>query len=182
MPIVVPRGCNIFGPRQFPEKAIPLFTTNAINDMPLPVYGDGRQEREWMYVTDACRALLTLVRRGRAGEIYNIGSGVWRRNIAVARRIVRRLGRPDSLIRFVTDRLAHDRRYGVRAHRIRKLGWKPLVSFETGLDRTVDWYRDNAAWWKPLRARASDYFRLQYGHRLRIRGARPRRRPRKSSG
>ncbi len=166
MPIVIPRGCNIFGPRQFPEKAIPLFTTNAINDMPLPIYGDGRQEREWLHVADACRALLTLVRKGKSGEIYNIGSGVWRRNIAVARRILRRLGKPESLIRFVADRPGHDRRYGIVASKIRKLGWRPIVPFESGLDRTVDWYNGNASWWKPLRARAREYFRIQYGHRL----------------
>lgn len=167
LPVIVPRGCNIYGPRQFPEKAIPLFATNAICGLPLPVYGNGRQQREWMHVGDACRALLRLVRRGRPGQIYNIGSGVWRRNIQVARRILRRLGKPESLIRFVADRLAHDRRYGVKAAKIRALGWRPAVRFEDGLDRTVDWYRDNPSWWKPLRERARGYFRVQYAHRLR---------------
>jgi len=134
--------------------------------MPLPVYGDGKQQREWLFVADACRALLTLARRGRPGTIYNIGSGVWRRNITVARRILRRLGKPGSLIRHVADRPAHDRRYGVKTTRMRQLGWRPRATFEDGLDATVDWYRDNPSWWRPLRARAKNYFRVQYARRL----------------
>jgi dTDP-glucose 4,6-dehydratase len=166
IPVVVARACNIYGPRQFPEKMIPLMATNALQGLPLPVYGDGRQEREWLFVGDACRALLTIARRGIPGRIYNIGSGTWRRNMAVVRRIVHRIGAPESLIRHVTDRPGHDRRYAVRAAAVRKLGWRPLVRFEDGLDATVDWYRGNPLWWKPLRARERGYFRAQYGRRL----------------
>jgi dTDP-glucose 4,6-dehydratase len=167
LPVIVPRGCNIFGPRQFPEKMIPLFATNAILGEPLPVYGDGRQEREWMHVADACRALLLLLKRGTPGLIYNIGSGAWRRNIAVARRILGRLGRPDSLIRFVSDRPGHDRRYAVRADRMRSMGWRPKVEFDRGLNSTVDWYRAHPSWWRPLRTRARSYMKMQYAARLR---------------
>jgi dTDP-glucose 4,6-dehydratase len=174
VPVIVPRGCNIYGPRQFPEKMIPLFTTNALLGRPLPVYGDGRQAREWLYVDDAVRALLLLCRRGRPGEIYNVGSGVWRRNLDVARRILRRIGRDDSLIRHVADRPGHDRRYAVRAVKIRALGWRPRIQFAEGLDRTVDWYRDHPEWWRPLRERAGAYFRRQYGARpAATRGAAP---------
>ncbi len=166
LPVIVPRACNIYGPRQFPEKAIPLFATNALQDLPLPVYGDGQQQREWLYISDACRALLLLTRRGKTGQIYNIGSGVWRRNIAVVRCILRRLGKPGSLIRFVADRPAHDHRYAVRDDKLRTMGWRPRVAFENGLNHTVDWYRDHASWWRPLRKRSSAYFRAQYAHRL----------------
>jgi len=166
LPVIVPRACNIYGPRQFPEKLIPLFATNAWLGLPLPVYGDGRQEREWLHVDDAVRALVALCRRGTPGRVYNIGSGTWRRNILVARRILRRLDRPASLIRHVADRPGHDRRYAIRGRAIRALGWKPAVGFEAGLDRTVDWYRAHAAWWKPLRARTTAYLAAQYGWRL----------------
>jgi len=166
LPVVIPRACNIYGPRQFPEKAIPVFATNAIMDTPLPVYGDGRQEREWLFVGDAVRALVTLCRRGTRGRIYNIGSGVWRQNMAVARRILRRLGKPSSLIRHVADRPGHDRRYAIRDRGIRSLGWRPRVRFERGLDLTVDWYRAHPEWWRPLRARSRGYLRAQYGERL----------------
>jgi dTDP-glucose 4,6-dehydratase len=165
-PVVIPRACNIYGPRQFPEKAIPVFTIQALHDRPLPVYGDGAQEREWLHVDDAVRALVLLCRRGMPGRVYNVGSGLWRRNLAVVRRILKRLGKPESLIRHVTDRPGHDRRYAIRGRAIRALGWRPRVAFEDGLDRTVDWYRAHAAWWKPLQARSRAYLRAQYGQRL----------------
>ncbi len=166
VPVVIPRGCNIYGPRQFPEKMIPVMITNAIGDKPLPVYGNGKQQREWMHVSDACRALLLLASRGVPGEIYNIGSGYWAKNIEVVHRILRRLGKPSSLIRHVADRPGHDLRYAVRAAKLHRLGWKPLVRFGPGLDRTVDWYRDHASWWRPLQNRSRSYFRAQYGRRL----------------
>jgi dTDP-glucose 4,6-dehydratase len=166
LPVVIPRGCNIYGPRQFPEKAVPVFTINALRDEPLPVYGDGRQEREWMHVADAVRALLLLCRKGKPGEIYNVGTGLWRRNIVVVKRILARLGKPESLIRYVTDRPGHDRRYAIKASKIHALGWKPRVAFGAGLDTTVDWYRDHAAWWKPLRERTRGYLTQQYAARL----------------
>ncbi len=166
VPVVIPRGCNIYGPRQFPEKMIPVMITNAIDDKPLPVYGNGRQQREWMHVSDACRALVMLAKRGAPGGIYNIGSGTWARNIEVVRRILSRLGKPASLIRHVADRPGHDLRYAVRASRLKALGWKPLVKFSAGLDATVDWYRDHPGWWRPLQNRSRSYFRAQYGRRL----------------
>jgi dTDP-glucose 4,6-dehydratase len=166
LPVIIPRACNVYGPRQFPEKVIPVFATNAMLGLPLPLYGNGRQEREWIHVSDVVRALLTLLRRGEPGRIYNIGSGVWRRNIAIARAILARLGRPESLIRQVTDRPGHDRRYAIRDAAIRRLGWRPRMNFTEGLDKTADWYRDNAQWWTPLRRRSAGYFRAQYSGRL----------------
>jgi len=166
VPVVIARACNIYGPRQFPEKMIPLMATNALRGLSLPVYGDGRQEREWLFVADACRALLRIAGRGVPGRIYNVGSGTWRRNIDVVKRIVRRTGASPALIRHVTDRPGHDRRYAVKAAAIRRLGWGPKVGFEAGLDLTVDWYRDNPGWWKPLLAKTRGYFRTQYGRRL----------------
>jgi dTDP-glucose 4,6-dehydratase len=166
LPVTIPRACNVFGPRQFPEKFIPVFATNAILRLPLPLYGDGRQEREWLYVSDVVRALLLLLKRGDTGRIYNIGSGVWKRNILVAKSILKRLGRPESLIRFVPDRPGHDRRYAVRDDAIRRLGWRPRVRFTDGLAMTADWYRNNTPWWMPLRRRSAAYFRAQYGGKL----------------
>ncbi len=167
LPVVIPRGCNIYGPRQFPEKAIPVFTISAMRDESLPVYGDGRQEREWLFVEDAVRALTLLCRKGKPGAIYNIGSGVWRRNMVVVKRILARLGKPESLIRHVADRPGHDRRYAIQARKIRALGWRPRMAFEDGLDLTVDWYREHPAWWKPLRERTRGYLKTQYAERLR---------------
>jgi len=166
VPVVIARACNLYGPRQFPEKMIPLMATNALRGLSLPVYGDGRQEREWLFVADACRALLRIAGRGVPGRVYNVGSGTWRRNIDVVKRIVRRTGASPALIRHVTDRPGHDRRYAVKAAAIRRLGWGPKVGFEAGLDLTVDWYRDNPGWWKPLLAKTRGYFRTQYGRRL----------------
>jgi dTDP-glucose 4,6-dehydratase len=165
LPVVVPRACNIYGPRQFPEKFIPLFAINALLGRPLPLYGDGKQKREWMHVSDAVRGVTAVAKRGKAGEIYNIGTADRRTNIEVARRIVRAAGAPETLIRPVKDRPGHDRRYAVTAGKLRKTGWRPLVKFPEGLASTVEWYRDHAAWWKPLLAREERYFRLQYSAR-----------------
>ncbi len=166
LPVIVPRACNIYGPRQFPEKMIPVMTLNALRDIPLPVYGNGRQQREWLFVRDACRALLLLAKKGGLGRIYNIGSGVWEKNIRVVKLILRRLGKPDSLIRFVTDRPAHDRRYAVNCSEIGKLGFKPATAFPQGLAETVDWYRRNRSWWEPLLAKTKRYLSIQYRRRL----------------
>lgn len=165
LPVVIPRGCNIYGPRQFPEKFIPLFTINALLGRPLPLYGDGKQKREWMHVSDAVRGVIAVAQRGKAGEIYNIGTADRRPNIEVARRIVRAAGAPESLIHPVKDRPGHDRRYAVSASKLRKTGWKPLVKFPDGLASTVHWYQDNPEWWKPLLIREEKYFRLQYSKR-----------------
>ena len=166
LPVVIPRGCNIYGPRQFPEKFIPLFTVNALRGLPLPLYGDGKQKREWMHVSDAVRGIMAIAGRGKAGEIYNIGTADRRPNIEVARRILRAAGAPESLIRPVKDRPGHDRRYAVSAAKARSLGWRPAVAFPKGLESTVAWYRDNASWWRPLLAQEGRYFRIQYAKRL----------------
>lgn len=166
VPVVIPRGCNIYGARQFPEKMIPVMITSAMDDRPLPVYGNGRQQREWMHVSDACRALVLLTHRGVPGTIYNIGSGYWAANIDVVRSILARLGKPASLIRHVADRPGHDLRYAVRSSKIRSLGWRPLIPFGIGLDATVDWYRYSPGWWRPLQKRSRSYFRTQYARRL----------------
>ena len=144
LPVLVPRGCNIYGPRQFPEKFIPLFSINALLGKPLPLYGDGKQKREWMHVSDAVRGVIAIARHGKTGEIYNIGTADRRPNIEVARRIVRAAGAPETLISPVKDRPGHDRRYAVTASKLRNTGWKPLVKFPAGLESTVHWYRDNS--------------------------------------
>ena len=165
LPVVIPRGCNIYGPRQFPEKFIPLFAINALLGRPLPLYGDGKQKREWMHVSDAVSGVIAVAQRGKIGEIYNIGTADRRPNIEVARRIVHAAGAPESLISPVKDRPGHDRRYAVSALKLGKTGWKPKIKFPEGLESTVQWYRDNASWWKPLLAREEKYFRIQYSGR-----------------
>ncbi len=167
LPVIVPRACNVYGPRQFPEKLIPLMSINAIRNALLPLYGNGRQKREWLHVEDVCRALLLLAGRGRPGRIVNIGSSVWKENIHVVRAILKRLDRPSSLVRFVSDRPAHDIRYGLNWSAIRALGFRPRVRFNDGLEATVDWYRDHPEWWRPLLERAGAYFKRQYGRRPR---------------
>ncbi len=155
LPAIVTRCSNNYGPRQFPEKAIPLFVTNALQDRPLPVYGDGRNVREWLHVRDHCRALLAILERGGDGEVYNIGSGHEMPNIDLARLILRTLRKPDSLISFVTDRLAHDRRYAIDATKLRtRLGWTPEVPFERGIVETIEWYRSNETWWRDIQTGA----------------------------
>lgn len=152
VPAIVTRSSNNYGPFQFPEKLIPLMITNALEQRPLPVYGDGLQVRDWIYVDDHCRALLTVLERGRPGEIYNIAGNCSLTNLEVVRRILRSLGRPESLIQFVTDRPGHDRRYAMSSAKIQaELGWKPLVDFETGLTTTIRWYQENTGWLERVR-------------------------------
>ncbi|HKS28039.1 MAG TPA: dTDP-glucose 4,6-dehydratase [Pyrinomonadaceae bacterium] len=138
---VITRSGNNYGPRQFPEKLIPLMISNALKDRPVPLYGDGRQVRDWIYVEDHCRALLSLLEHGRSGRVYNIGARNQRRNIDVAKRVLDLLGKPHSLIRHVEDRPGHDRRYAIDPSRVeRETGWRPKVSWESGLRKTVEWY------------------------------------------
>ncbi|HVO31783.1 MAG TPA: dTDP-glucose 4,6-dehydratase [bacterium] len=151
MPALITRCSNNYGPYQFPEKAIPLFVTNALQDKPLPVYGDGSNVREWLHVRDHARAILAVLEKGRDGEVYNIGSGEERKNIDLAKLILKTLGKPESLINFVTDRLAHDRRYAIDNSKIkRELGWSPAVGFEDGIRDTIAWYRANEPWWRDI--------------------------------
>jgi len=145
---------NNFGPYQFPEKLIPLFTTNALDDKPLPLYRSSQNRREWLYVTDHCRAIDLILRNGRIGELYNIGSGVEQSVEQITDRILALLGKPESLKTYVEDRPGHDRRYLLNSGKVRReLGWEPEVDFEEGMRRTVDWYISNEQWWRPLQQR-----------------------------
>ena len=163
------RGSNNYGPRQYPEKLIPLCVLNALSGDPLPVYGDGRQVRNWLYVEDFCRAIHTVLIRGRPGEAYNVGGPDECENLQVVRRILDLTGRDESLIEHVRDRPGHDRRYSLSSERIRsELGWEPRVRFAEGLERTVEWYRDNGWWWGPIRSgEYREYYERQYGRALR---------------
>ena len=151
-PALITRSTNNFGPYQFPEKVIPLFITNLLDHQPVPVYGDGLNERDWLHVEDHCRALHRVLHRGTPGEIYNIGAGAHMSNLELPRRILRVMNLDESLIDFVPDRPGHDFRYSLDASKIQALGWTPQHSLEERLEETVDWYRGNAEWWKPLRA------------------------------
>ncbi len=150
-PAVITRSSNNYGPRQHPEKFIPLFVTNAIEGKPLPVYGDGRNVRDWIYVEDNCRAIELVARRGKVGEVYNIGAGEEHPNIEIARKIIELTGADEALLTFVSDRPGHDRRYSVDSRKIRGLGWRPHVGFDEGLERTVRWYAKNELWWRPVK-------------------------------
>lgn len=168
LPVVITRSSNNYGPYQFPEKLIPLMITNALEDKPLPVYGDGRNVRDWLFVEDNCRAIALVIEKGKPGEIYNIGGGEEKRNIDVVKTILRLLGKPESLITFVKDRPGHDRRYALNTSRARReLGWQPVVSFEEGLARTVEWYLANRPWWEDIRTGAyQEFVEEWYGSRI----------------
>lgn len=165
---VITRCGNNYGPRQFPEKLIPLMIANAMNDEPLPVYGDGRNVRDWIYVDDHCRAIWLAYEKGKSGEAYNIGSRNERENIDVVKSLLDALGKPHSLIKFVTDRLGHDRRYAIDPTKTEsELGWKPLMRWEDGLRRTIDWYQDNQDWVNHIRSgEYREYYKAMYGARL----------------
>ncbi|OYW05820.1 MAG: dTDP-glucose 4,6-dehydratase [Acidobacteria bacterium 37-71-11] len=169
VPVVITRASNNYGPYQYPEKLIPLFATNALRDESLPLYGDGRNVRDWLHVSDHCRAVLFVLEHGADGEVYNIAGGNERENIAITREVLRLLGKPESLIRPVADRVGHDRRYSLAAAKLRDLGWKPLMPFERGLAETVRWYAQNEAWWRPIKDHDGEfqrYYEEQYGARL----------------
>ena len=168
---VVTRGSNTYGPYHHPEKLIPLFVTNAIDDQPLPLYGDGLQRRDWLYVADHAAAIDHVLRHGTNGETYNIPGGVEMANREVVRLLLDRLDKPWSLVRHVEDRPGHDRRYAMDGSKLAGLGWRPATSFEEGLARTVDWFVANEPWWRA--ARSGDwhaYYERQYGSRLRSAG------------
>jgi len=150
-PAVITRCSNNYGPYQFPEKLIPLMISNAQNDIPLPVYGDGMNVRDWLYVEDHCAAINAVLHKGKNGEVYNIGGNNEWYNIDIVKLILKELGKPQSLIKFVTDRLGHDRRYAIDAGKIkRELGWEPKVKFEQGIKQTIGWYKNNEAWLKKV--------------------------------
>ncbi|MGZ3513825.1 MAG: dTDP-glucose 4,6-dehydratase, partial [Thermodesulfobacteriota bacterium] len=167
IPAVITRCSNNYGPYQFPEKLIPLMISNALEGKELPIYGDGMHVRDWIYVEDHCRALDAVLHRGKEGEVYNVGGRSERPNLAVAKSILDRLGKSDSLIRFVTDRPGHDRRYAIDFSKIeRELGWKPLVSFEEGIRLTVEWYQARRDWWKKIKTgEYLDYYNRMYRDR-----------------
>lgn len=150
LPVLITRSTNNFGPYQYPEKLIPLLTINALLNKPLPIYGDGLNVRDWIYVLDNCSAINLVSEKGKFGEIYNIGAGNEKTNLEVTHLILKELGKPESLIKFVKDRAGHDWRYSLEIKKIRKLGWKPDYSFERALKTTVNWYKENSWWWKPL--------------------------------
>jgi dTDP-glucose 4,6-dehydratase len=152
VPAMITRTTNNFGPNQYTEKVIPLFVTNAIDGVPLPLYGDGRQTREWLYVTDHCDALELVLERGEPGETYNIGSGHELTNLELAQRILALTGRPASLVEHVEDRPGHDRRYAVDWTKLRALGWRPVHRFDEALVATAEWYRQHEGWWRPLKS------------------------------
>jgi dTDP-glucose 4,6-dehydratase len=151
-PAVITRASNNYGPYQFPEKFVPLMISNALEDKPLPVYGDGAQERDWLHTEDHCRAILTVLEKGREGEVYNIGGGNVEKNLTMVRRILEVVGKSESLITYVSDRPGHDRRYALNCSKIRnELGWEPMIGLEDGLRATVHWYRNNSAWLASVR-------------------------------
>jgi dTDP-glucose 4,6-dehydratase len=168
VPVVITRASNNYGPNQFPEKIIPLFITNLIDDIPVPLYGDGQNVRDWLHVDDHCRGVDLLIDRGVPGEVYNIGGGNHVKNVDLTHRILDLVGKPASLVKPVADRPGHDRRYSLDTTKLEGLGWRPRESFDAGLVKTVQWYRDNERWWRPIKDEDPEfqkYYQSQYGHR-----------------
>jgi dTDP-glucose 4,6-dehydratase len=168
VPVVVTRASNNYGPYHFPEKLIPLFITNAIDNIPVPLYGDGLQERDWIHVADHCRAVDFLINAGQSGEVYNVGGGNHVRNIDITKRILGLIGKPESLIQPVADRVGHDRRYALDTSKLQALGWRPQVPFDAGLRETVAWYVENEWWWRPIKENDPAFrafYDAQYGER-----------------
>lgn len=157
MPVIVTRASNNFGPFQYPEKLIPLFVTNAIDDQPLPLYGDGKNVRDWLFVEDHCAAIDFLIDRGENSEVYNIGGGNERENREITQRILQILGKPETLIKRVADRQGHDRRYSVDTSKLENLGFRLTTDFDAALERTVDWYVRNEAWWRAIKEGSTDF-------------------------
>jgi dTDP-glucose 4,6-dehydratase len=166
LPVVVTRSSNNFGPYQYPEKVIPLFVTNALEGKPLPLYGDGKNVRDWLYVIDNCAAVDLVLRKGKDGEIYNIGGSNEVENIVLTRQILRLTGKPETLITPVSDRPGHDRRYALDSGKVHALGWKPAHPFPAALEKTVEWYRAHEAWWRPIKSgEFRAYYERQYSAR-----------------
>jgi dTDP-glucose 4,6-dehydratase len=167
MPTIVTNCSNNYGPYQFPEKLIPLMISNALEDKELPVYGDGKNIRDWLHVYDHCSAIDLVLHKGRIGEVYNIGGHNEKQNIEIVKLILKELGKSESLIKFVTDRLGHDRRYAIDSTKIsEELGWKPKYTFETGIVETIQWYLDNQEWTNKIRSgEYQEYYEKMYGDR-----------------
>lgn len=164
LPVTITRGSNSIGPYQYPEKVVPLFVTNALDDRPLPIYGDGLQMRDYQYVEDHCEGIDVVLHKGTLGEIYNLGTGVETRNIDMARKLLAILNKPESLFQYITDRPGHDRRYALNVDKIKALGWRPRHDFDSALERTVRWYVDNPWWWRKIKSGEyyKDYYQQHY--------------------
>lgn len=164
LPVLITRSSNNFGPYQHPEKFIPLFITHALEDKPLPLYGDGQNVRDWIYVMDHCEAIDRVLHKGKEGETYNIGGNNERTNIEIAERILKTLDKPLSLIHYVKDRLGHDRRYALNCQKLRSIGFKPKAAFDEALDHTIHWYQENQGWWKKIKKGSfQKYYQKAYG-------------------
>jgi len=171
LPTLITRCGNNYGPYQFPEKFLPLFITNALDDQPLPLYGDGRQIRDWIHAEDHARAVLHVLEQGVPGEVYNVSADGEQTNQCMAEWILDVLGKSRQLIRHVEDRPGHDRRYALKASKIRGLGWQPSIPLEQGLSRTIDWYRNQRAWWERIKSgEYRKYYLEMYGQRLKNQG------------
>lgn len=166
-PVLITRGSNTYGPYQYPEKLIPLFVTNLIDDQSVPVYGDGLQIRDWIYVEDHARGILHALENGEPGHVYNVGGGNPRTNMEITRLLVEDCGRSiETHVKHVLDRPGHDRRYALNCSKLRNVGWSPRVAFEEGIRETVAWYRANESWWRPLKSgEFLEYYKRQYAHR-----------------
>ena len=166
LPVTTTRGSNNIGPYHYPEKAVPLFATNAMENQPLPIYGDGMQMRDWQYVEDHCEAIDLVLHQGKLGEAYNVGTGVETHNIDMAKKILDILGKPHSLLTFVPDRAGHDRRYALDVNKLKALGWKPTHTFDQALEKTVKWFVANEKWWRPIKSgEYLEYYKKQYVER-----------------
>ncbi len=164
--ILITRGANTYGLYQYPEKVVPLFATNALDDIELPLYGDGMNVRDWLYVDDHCAGIDVMLREGMLGEAYNVGADQERTNLELTREILKLTGKGEELIKYVKDRPGHDRRYSIDSSKLRALGWQPEVGFEEGMARTVGWYRENEAWWRRLKNGSyREYYREMYANR-----------------
>jgi dTDP-glucose 4,6-dehydratase len=170
LPVNITRCSNNYGPFHFPEKLIPLMIINALNDKELPIYGDGLNIRDWLHVEDHCQAIDLVLHKGRNGEVYNVGGNNERTNIEIVKTILKHLNKPESLMKFVTDRPGHDRRYAIDATKLRtELGWSPKYNFETGIEQTINWYLNNREWWENIiSGEYQDYVKSQYGDRLEV--------------
>ncbi|WP_342046225.1 dTDP-glucose 4,6-dehydratase [Bacillus sp. OTU530] len=168
LPVNITRCSNNYGPFHFPEKLIPLMIINALHDKPLPIYGDGLNVRDWLHVEDHCQAIDLVLHNGRNGEVYNVGGNNERTNIEIVKTILEQLDKPESLIKYVTDRPGHDRRYAIDATKLRtELGWQPKYTFDTGIEQTIKWYLENKDWWENIiSGEYQSYFETQYGNRL----------------
>ena len=167
LPVLITRASNNYGPYQYPEKFIPVFITNALEDKQLPLYGDGMNVRDWLHVKDHCRGLDTVLEKGEYGNVYNVGGGNEESNINIAKKIVSELGKNESIIKLVKDRPGHDRRYSLCSDKLKALGWAPVMDFEDGMKQTIEWYKNNESWWKPIKSgeHYRDYYKNHYENR-----------------